>query len=324
MATALRVQTVRYGRDAPSLLRMLRSVTVAARRLGDGAAGRLDDGAAGLALTVAIGDCGGPEGPDALVGEKLLTEAREILARAGISLEYVVFGTNTGHGAGQNLLAKRAAGSPGTGGERDVLVLLNPDTYVSPSCLATLVGVLDDDTVGIAEARQIPLEHPKAFDPVTGDTPWASGCLMAMKASVFDALGGFEPAFFLHGDDVDLSWRVRLSGLGVRHVPEAVVFHDKELMVTGFPVPSVEEEYQAVLARLLLGHRAERPDVVDRWLGWAEVHGSELHREAAAEFLRKRGEGVLPTTYREALGLSSEAVASVAFFHEGEYAEHRF
>ena len=147
MATALRVQTVRYGRDAPSLLRMLRSVTAAARRLGDGAAGRLGDGAAAPALTVAIGDCGGPEGPDALVGEKLLTEAREILARAGISLEYVVFGTNTGHGAGQNLLAKRAAGSPGTGGERDVLVLLNPDTYVSPSCLATLVGVLDDDTV---------------------------------------------------------------------------------------------------------------------------------------------------------------------------------
>jgi len=147
---------------------------------------------------------------------------------------------------------------------------------------------------------------------------------MAMRASVFDALGGFEPAFFLHGDDVDLSWRVRLSGLSVRHVPEAAVFHDKELMVTGFPAPSEGEEYQVVLARLLLGHRAERPDVVDRWLSWAEVHGSELHREAAAEFLRKRGEGVLPTTYREALGLSSEAVASVAFFHEGEYAEHRF
>ena len=152
MATALRVQTVRYGRDAPSLLRMLRSVTAAAARLGDGTAG--------LALTVAIGDCGGPEGPDALLGEELLTEAREILARAGISLDSVVCGTNTGHGAGQNLLAKRAAGSPGAGGERDVLVLLNPDTYLSPSCLATLVGVLDDDTVGIAEARQIPLEHP--------------------------------------------------------------------------------------------------------------------------------------------------------------------
>ncbi len=314
MAAALRVQTVRYGGDARGLLRMLRSVTAAARQFGGGAAG----------VTVAIGDCGGPEGPDALLGEAALSEAREILTRAGILLDYVAFRRNLGHGAAQNGLAERAAGSDGMRGDRDVLVLANPDTYLSPNCLAKLVGVLGDDSVGIAEARQIPLEHPKAFDPVTGDTPWASGCLMAMRASVFEALGGFEPAFFLHGDDVDLSWRVRLAGLRVRHVPEAAVFHDKELMVTGFPAPSVEEEYQVVLARLLLGHRAERPDFVEEWLGWAGLHGSELHRQAAAEFVRRKAEGTLPAPYRDALGLSKEAVASVTFFREGEYAEHRF
>jgi len=314
MATALRVQTVRYGGDARGLLRMLRSVTAAARQFDGGAA----------EVTVAIGDCGGPEGPDALLGEAALSEAREILTRAGMLLDYVAFRRNLGHGAAQNELAERAAGSDGTRDDRDVLVLANPDTYLSPNCLAKLVGVLGDDSVGIAEARQIPLEHPKAFDPVTGDTPWASGCLMAMRASVFEALGGFEPAFFLHGDDVDLSWRVRLAGLRVRHVPEAAVFHDKELMVTGFPAPSVEEEYQVVLARLLLGHRAERPDFVEEWLGWAGLHGSELHRQAAAEFVRRQAEGMLPAPYRDALGLSKEAVASVTFFHEGEYAEHRF
>jgi hypothetical protein len=275
-------------------------------------------------VTVAIGDCGGPEGPDVLLGEAALSEAREILTRAGILLDYVAFRRNLGHGAAQNVLAERAAGSDRTRGDRDVLVLVNPDTYLSPDCLATLVGVLDDDSVGIAEARQIPLEHPKSFDPVTGDTPWASGCLMALRASVFEALGGFEPAFFLHGDDVDLSWRVRLAGLRVLHVPEAAVFHDKELMVTGFPVPSVQEEYQVVLARLLLGHRAERPDFVEQWLGWAGLYGSELHRQAAGEFVRRQAEGSLPATYADALGLSKEAVAAVAFFHEGEYAEHRF
>jgi GT2 family glycosyltransferase len=190
---------------------MLRSVTAATRQFGDGAAEST--------VTVAIGDCGGPEGPDVLLGEAALSEAREILTRAGILLDYVAFRRNLGHGAAQNVLAERAAGSDRTRGDRDVLVLVNPDTYLSPDCLATLVGVLDDDSVGIAEARQIPLEHPKSFDPVTGDTPWASGCLMALRASVFEALGGFEPAFFLHGDDVDLSWRVRLAGLRVLHVP---------------------------------------------------------------------------------------------------------
>ena len=313
MVTALRVQTVRYGGGGPDLLRMLRSVSAAVRRLDDQVP----------TLTVAIGDCGGPEGPQAVLDERVLTEAREILAKAGISLDYVAFMTNTGHGAGQNLLAKGMVDSRRPGGEEDVLVLLNPDTYLSPNCLATLVGVLDE-SVGIAEARQIPLEHPKPFNPVTGDTPWASGCLMALRSSVFDALGGFEPAFFLHGDDVDLSWRARLGGLRVRHVPEAAVFHDKRLTETGFPAPSEQEEYQAMLARLLLAHRAERRDLIGWWLSWVDIHGSARQHEAAKEFLCRHAEGVLPTTYREALGVSSDAVVSVACFHEGEYAEHRF
>jgi hypothetical protein len=316
MATAVRVQTVRYGGDAPDLLRMLRSVAAAAH-------GFEDHGSA-PALTMAIGDCGGPEGPDATVDEEVLAEAHEILAKGGVSLDYVAFETNTGHGAGQNRLAERAAAGHRPGGEGDVLVILNPDTYLSPNCVATLVGVLEGDDVGIAEARQIPLEHPKPFSPVTGDTPWASGCLMALRSSVFESLGGFEPAFFLHGDDVDLSWRFRLRGLRVRHVPEAVVFHDKRLTETGFPAPSAQEEYQAALARLLLAHRAERRDVVASSLGWAEVHGSELQREAATEFLRRHSEEELPATYREALEVSPEEVVSVTCFHEGEYAEHRF
>jgi hypothetical protein len=163
MATALRVQTVRYGGDAPDLLRMLRSVAAAARRL--------EAKATSSALTVAIGDCGAPEDPHAVLDEKLLTEARGILAKADLSLDYVAFMANVGHGAGQNLLAKRTSERRRPGDGKDVLILLNPDTYLSPDCLATLVAALEPESVGIAEARQIPLEHPKAFDPVTGDTP---------------------------------------------------------------------------------------------------------------------------------------------------------
>ncbi|MGA3215094.1 MAG: glycosyltransferase family 2 protein [Acidimicrobiales bacterium] len=316
MATALRVQTVRYGGDAPDLLRMLRSVAAAARRL--------EAKATSSALTVAIGDCGAPEDPHAVLDEKLLTEARGILAKADLSLDYVAFMANVGHGAGQNLLAKRTSERRRPGDGKDVLILLNPDTYLSPDCLATLVAALEPESVGIAEARQIPLEHPKAFDPVTGDTPWASGCLMALRSSVFEALGGFDASFFLHGDDVDLSWRARLSGLRVRHVPRAAVFHDKRPTETGFPPPGDQEEFQAALARLLLAHRAERRDVIAGSLNWLDVHGSAHQREAGREFMRRLAEGALPTTYREALGVSPEAVASVACFHEGEYAEHRF
>jgi GT2 family glycosyltransferase len=315
MATALRVQTVRYGGDGPELLRMLRSVTAAARQV--------DLATSSSELTVAIGDCGGPSGPDAVLSAQVLAEAREVLEEAGASLDYVAFKANTGHGAGQNLLARRLADRSKPARDDEVLALVNPDTYLSPDCLAKLVEALEDDT-GIAEARQIPLEHPKAFDPVTGDTPWASGCLIAMRMSVFNSLGGFEPAFFLHGDDVDLSWRVRLRGLRVRLVPEAAVFHDKHMSETGFPVPSAEEELQSMLARLLLAYRAERRDLIDWWLDWIDAQGTALQRQAAAEYLRRHANRALPAIYREALGVSSDDVASVASFHEGEYAEHRF
>ena len=315
MAKALRVQTVRYGGEAPGLLRMLGSVAAAARQVQEATSVR--------ELTVAIGDCGGPDGPDAVLDRSVVAEARELLEKAGVSLDYVAFKTNTGHGIGQNLLARRSPGPGRTAGDDDVLVLANPDTYLTPKCLTKLVGALEGDTA-IAEARQIPLEHPKVFDPATGETPWASGCLMAMRAVFFDSLGGFEPAFFLHGDDVDLSWRTRFRGFRVRHVPEAAVFHDKQLSDMGYPVAGPEEEYQAMLARLLLAHRAERHDIVGWWLDWIDVEGTSLQRDAAAEYLRRHTEGVLPATYREALGVSREAVVSVTRFDEGEYAEHRF
>jgi hypothetical protein len=314
MATALRVQTVRYGGEAPRLLRMVSSVAAAARQLQGSTSVR--------ELTVAIGDCGGPDGPDAVLEGPVLAEAREVLERAGVSLDYVAFDTNTGHGVGQNLLAARSPG-PGRTADDEVLVLANPDTYLTPKCLTMLLGALEGGT-GIAEARQIPLEHPKFFDPATGETPWASGCLMALRLALFASLGGFEPAFFLHGDDVDLSWRTRFRGFLVRHVPEAAVFHDKQLSDMGYPVAGPEEEYQAMLARLLLAHRAERHDIVGWWLDWIDVEGTSLQRDAAAEYLRRHTEGVLPATYREALGVSREAVVSVTRFDEGEYAEHRF
>ncbi|MGO9557486.1 MAG: hypothetical protein ACLPQS_15795 [Acidimicrobiales bacterium] len=311
MGAGVRVQTVRYGDDAPGLVRMARSLTAAVRHL------REQDPS--VQVTFAIGDCGGPKNADATVAESTLEELRELLEEAGVAFDYLAFGKNTGHGAGQNALAAKSDAV-----EAAILVLLNPDTYVVPSCLATLVAKLGDRGVGIAEARQIPLEHPKPFDLVTGDTPWASGCTMALRRSVFEALGGFEKAFFLQGDDVDLSWRVRLSGLRVVHVPNAAVFHDKRPTATGFPEPAPAEEYHAMLARLLLAHRAERLDVIHRWMVWAGDRGSALQRDAVAAFRHEEAAGSLPLCYRDAVQVSSKKVAEVACFHEGEYADHRF
>jgi GT2 family glycosyltransferase len=293
------------------------------------------------AATFALGDCGGPHGADATLEPDVIDRLARIFDKASMAFEYRPFFANLGHGAGQNELAglpgprrgSPAATPPTTvlgmtdtesNQEPQHLVVLNPDTYVVPDALFALLESLGDPDVGIAEARQIPLEHPKRFDLVTGETPWASGCAMALPFRTFSAVGGFDPGFFLHGDDVDLSWRVRMTGLVVRHVVGAAVFHDKRPTGDGFPEPTPEEERQGMLARLLLAHRAERPDVILEWLSWTDSHGTTRHRDGAAEFRRRREEGELPLPYRQALGVDPGTVSDVATFHGSEYAEHRF
>jgi hypothetical protein len=292
------------------------------------------------AVTFALGDCGGPEGSNATLESDVIDRLARIVDKASISFEYQPFFANLGHGASQNQLAELGpqrgpppGSRPGTAlgimdGELhpmpQYLVMLNPDTYLLPDTLSALLASLDSAAVGMAEARQIPLEHPKPFDLLTGETPWASGCAMALSFRTFAAVGGFDPAFFLHGDDVDLSWRIRMTGLTVRHVVGAAIFHDKRPTRDGFPLPAPEEERQGMLARLLLAHRAERPDVIEEWLSWTDAHGSARHREGALEFRRRGDQGELPLPYRQALGVDADTVSGVATFFGSEYAEHRF
>lgn len=328
----LRIQTVRYGGQDGPLVRFVGSVAASVRVAHD----RLGIDIAAFAL----GDCGGPEGVEATLEPDVIDRLARIFDKASISFEYQPFFANLGHGAGQNQLAGLGAqrGSPAGSrpsstfevmdGELDqepqYLVMLNPDTYLVPDALSALLESLGDPDVGIAEARQIPLEHPKPFDLITGETPWASGCAMVLPFRTFSAVGGFDPGFFLHGDDVDLSWRVRMRGLVVRHVVGAAIFHDKRPTGDGVPEPTHEEERQGMLARLLLAHRAERPEVIEEWLSWADSHGTARHRDGAAEFRRRQERGELPLPYRQALSIDMGTVSAVATFFGSEYAEHRF
>ena len=59
--------------------------------------------------------------------------------------------------------------------DTDLVFILNPDTVVAPDTLVELVAPLRRPGVGIVDGRQLPIEHPKDYDPVTGDTSWASG-----------------------------------------------------------------------------------------------------------------------------------------------------
>jgi N-acetylglucosaminyl-diphospho-decaprenol L-rhamnosyltransferase len=55
--------------------------------------------------------------------------------------------------------------------------------------------------------------------------PVVSGALMAIKRAQFLSLGGFDPAYFLHVEDVDLCKRAGNAGLKVLFVPKATALH---------------------------------------------------------------------------------------------------
>ncbi len=128
---------------------------------------------------------------------------------------------NIGFGAAHNVLMVAAFE-----GGADYYIATNPDGVFHPECVTALVEMAQaSDDGAIVEALQFPEEHPKVYDPVTFNTPWASGACMLIPRPVYALLGGFDDNFFMYCEDVDLSWRARGAGLKVKTCPRAIFFH---------------------------------------------------------------------------------------------------
>lgn len=57
------------------------------------------------------------------------------------------------------------------------------------------------------------------------DVFWATGACLMVRSSVFEHLGGLDDRFFAHMEEIDLCWRMQLSGWRVTVVPRSVVWH---------------------------------------------------------------------------------------------------
>lgn len=60
-------------------------------------------------------------------------------------------------------------------------------------------------------------------DPV--DVCWASGACLAVRTSVYTDLGGLDPKFFAHMEEIDLCCRMHAAGWRVCAVSDSHVFH---------------------------------------------------------------------------------------------------
>ena len=63
---------------------------------------------------------------------------------------------------------------------------------------------------------------------------WASGTAMLIRKKDFELLGGFDDVFFAHQEEIDLCWKIHLSGSQVWSIPSAVVFHKNAVTLPMF------------------------------------------------------------------------------------------
>jgi len=300
---SLAVQVVVYDVDLASMRRLAAGLGATARTLREHH---------GLERIVwRLGDCSRwpclPEGAVEVLGD---TAADAAGGQPFDDVTITFFDENLGSGGGSNALAGL--------GDEALIWVLNPDTYPAPDAAVRLLEALvADEMIAVAESRQIPVEHQKHYDPVTGATSWGSGFSLLIRREAFEAVAGFDDHFFpLYCDDVDLSWRLRHAGWKVVHAPRSVVFHDKRIDIDGGVRWTPTAARSSMLARLWLYRRYGRPDLEAAFLDELQRSGAPVAISVLEEFRRRVGVDDAPVELAGA--------ARVATFVDGQFAPRRF
>ena len=168
--------------------------------------------------------------------------AEEISHRAPW-VNVIALDSNIGFGPANNLAAERVSG--------EFVALLNPDIVVTEGWLPPLLSALDDRAVFVAappllstegrvdEAGQVMFadggsdaiggpQWPHDYEQLmfTRDVDYASAACWVTRRSVFNSLGGFDPAYApAYFEDPDLAFTARSRGLVSRLVVDRPVVH---------------------------------------------------------------------------------------------------
>jgi hypothetical protein len=250
----------------------------------------------------------GDSSPEPALSTAFLDRLRS-RSRAISAIDYRFFAANLGSARGHNHLLADVS--------EDLVLIMNPDIMVAPDALIELARPLANARTGLVEARQVPVEHPKDYDPHSGQTSWATTACALVPAAHLRELKGFDAeSFFLYCDDVDFSWRLRLAGYEIIFQPSAAAFHDKRLTHQGRWNASAAERYYSAEAALMLAHKYSREDIVERLLKDFSSTGIDHLLRAVAEYEARRSGGRLPEPIDRA--------HRVGEFKDGRYATHRF
>jgi GT2 family glycosyltransferase len=82
--------------------------------------------------------------------------------------------------------------------------------------------------------------------------PWVMGAALAIRREAFEAVGGFDEAFFMYCEETDLSYRLKTAGWQVHFVPIATVTHVGQASTNQY---RTEMAVQHIRSRLLFYQR---------------------------------------------------------------------
>jgi GT2 family glycosyltransferase len=142
--------------------------------------------------------------------------------------------------------------------QADYYVLLNSDVEVTPGWIEPIIELMEADTQiaacqpkmlswhkktdfeyagaagGWLDAFGYPFSRGRVFDVCEADNGqfedavpvfWASGAAMFIRAKLYHDMGGLDPYFFAHQEEIDLCWRLQQAGYRVYAQPASVVYH---------------------------------------------------------------------------------------------------
>lgn len=142
--------------------------------------------------------------------------------------------------------------------EAEYFVILNSDIEVTENWLTPLVQLLENNPQIAACAPKLlsyferdkfeyagaaggyidflgyPFCKGRVFDTNEPDNGqydgtypvfWATGACIVVRASVFRQLGGFDPYYFAHQEEIDLCWRMQNAGYSVYCTSQSVLYH---------------------------------------------------------------------------------------------------
>ncbi len=209
---------------------------------------------------------------------------------------------NIGFGKTVNVGLKAARG--------EYILVLNNDTWMHEGALDALIAFLDTHPeVGIVGPkvlsgdgslqqqcrRRIPTptaallyfsgvarmfpKNPKiagylmtdADETRTTEVDAVSGACLMVRRSVLEKIHGFDPEYYLYGEDMDFCWRTKLAGWKVMYHPQAVITHFGGQGGTGKKKIYATIEWHRAMWIFYRKHRAPNATVPERALVYSGI-----------------------------------------------------